>query len=363
MDTFTQIALGAAIGQAVGYRRLGRAALALGAVGGTIPDLDVVTGSLGALAEWQYHRGVTHSLFFGPVVGPILGYGFWHALRRLRPQSPSARPEALGAIVAVLVLSILTHPLLDLCTVYGTQLLAPFSDARFVIPAVPIIDPIYTVILLVAVAFGLARHRVAIAAAAAGLTLSSAFLLYAWDQNQRAEAEARHQLRAAGTAGEVRAYTTIFQPWLRRIVVQEGGQVRIGFLSTWRPAEIPWLCVSRADDPLIDQAFRTPEVQILTRFAQGQIWPSLYRDEQERAVVRFTDLRYGVPGATATGWWGVDVTFDLDGRVASAARIAVPRPPVSWDTIAAIYRAGLGDMAGFYAASGAPLEQADTGSC
>jgi len=362
MDTFTQIVLGAAVGQAVGYRRLGRTALALGAIGGTLPDLDVVANSLGSLAEWQYHRGVTHSLFLGPVIGPILSYGLWRAYRRWRPASPCAQPDGLGAMVAVLILAIVTHPLLDLFTVYGTQLLAPFSDARFVVPAVSIIDPIYTVVLLVAVILGLLRHRAAIPVTVIALTLSSAYLFYCWDQNQQAETEARRQLAAQGQrAADLRAYTTIFQPWLRRVVVREDEHVRVGFVSTWRSSPIPWTCITRPDDPAIERARATPEVQILARFASGQIWPSLRRDEQGRAVVRFTDLRYGVPGPTAAGWWGIDVMLDPQDQVLGAARIAVPRPPLSWSTVGAVYRGGLGDLAGFYTASGASMEQGGPG--
>lgn len=362
MDNVTHLFLGAAIGQAVAYRRLGRTALALGAIGNTLPDLDVLASSLGSLAEWQYHRGVSHSLFFGPVVGPILGYGLWRGFRRWRPASPCADPGALAPIIAILVLALVAHPLLDVFTVYGTQLLAPLSDARFAISGVSIIDPIYTVIVLIAVIVGLMCRHAATAVIAAGvaLTLSSGFLLYSWEQNERAETEARRQLAAEGRRiADLRSYTTIFQPWLRRIVVQEETRLRVGFVSTWQPSPIPWTCVPRTDDPLIGRARATPQAELLARFANDQVWPSLLEDEQGRAVVRLTDLRYGVPGSSIAGWWGVDVTFDADATVLSAVRIAVPRPPLNWSTVAAVYRGGLGDIAGFYAASGAPLPLAD----
>jgi len=42
MDTATQALLGAAVGQAAFGHRLGRRALAWGAVGGLLPDLDVI---------------------------------------------------------------------------------------------------------------------------------------------------------------------------------------------------------------------------------------------------------------------------------------------------------------------------------
>ncbi len=356
MDTFTQIVLGAAVGQATARKTLGRSALALGAAGGLIPDLDVlVVGPLGSLAEWQYHRGVTHSLFFGPVVGPILGYAMWRIYRRWWPQSRCAAPTALGPIIAVLVLALVTHPLLDLFTIYGTQLLAPFSNARFAIPAVPIIDPVYTLVLLAGVAVGLlSRMGVrAHAAAAAALTLSSAYLFYGWAQNQAAEAEARRQLAAHGvTVGTVRAYTTIFQPWLRRVVAQDGDGVRIGFVSTWAPAEIAWTCLRRPHDPAVAAATATPAAQVLAWFADGQIWPQLRRDDTGRTVVRLTDLRYGAPGATVAGWWGVDVVIGPDGQPIDAARIAIPRT-ISGNAVAVVFRAAFGDMAALYEATGA----------
>ena len=42
MDSLTQAALGAAVGQAVAGPRVGRRAAVWGALAGTIPDLDVV---------------------------------------------------------------------------------------------------------------------------------------------------------------------------------------------------------------------------------------------------------------------------------------------------------------------------------
>ncbi|MFX7938344.1 metal-dependent hydrolase, partial [Acinetobacter baumannii] len=59
----------------------------------------------------------------------------------------------------------ISHALLDTCTIYGTQLLQPFSDARFAVPAVGIIDPLYTVILLAAVVIALTTRRWGAAAA------------------------------------------------------------------------------------------------------------------------------------------------------------------------------------------------------
>ncbi|MFB0924476.1 MAG: metal-dependent hydrolase, partial [Vicingaceae bacterium] len=62
MDSITQIVLGAAVGEAVIGKKVGRWAAFWGGVAGTIPDLDVFvsyfTDNISSLA---IHRGFTHS--------------------------------------------------------------------------------------------------------------------------------------------------------------------------------------------------------------------------------------------------------------------------------------------------------------
>src|SRR5262245_6887524 len=140
MDTVTQAVLGAACGQAAGVRTLGRRALGWGAVGGLLPDLDALIGP-GTLLEFRFHRSFMHSVWFGPLVGTALG--LWLHRRDVA----AGRPTSRAAWIAVMVSSILTHPLLDWFTTYGTQLLHPFSGRRFALDAVPIVDPVYTIAL------------------------------------------------------------------------------------------------------------------------------------------------------------------------------------------------------------------------
>jgi inner membrane protein len=77
MDPLTQGLLGASFGQALFGRALGRKALVWGAVVGMAPDLDVVANPVSPMAEWLWHRGPTHALWFGPVVGPVIGWLLW----------------------------------------------------------------------------------------------------------------------------------------------------------------------------------------------------------------------------------------------------------------------------------------------
>ncbi len=65
MDSLTQIALGAAVGEAVLGKKVGNKAVLWGAVAATIPDLDVIPGSfMDAVAGLDFHRGLSHSILF-----------------------------------------------------------------------------------------------------------------------------------------------------------------------------------------------------------------------------------------------------------------------------------------------------------
>ena len=61
MDSLTQIVLGAACGEAVAGRKLGNRAMLWGAIGGTIPDLDVFAGFFtDEITSTAFHRGFMH---------------------------------------------------------------------------------------------------------------------------------------------------------------------------------------------------------------------------------------------------------------------------------------------------------------
>ena len=148
MDPFSQAGLGAVVAQTSAQHKLGFRVVAAGAFAGAMPDLDVfIAGDY--FDNLQMHRGITHSLFFAPVVGPLLGYLF-HRLECRRSEELATR-ERLKYWMLAMTLAILSHPLLDVLTPYGTQLLLPFTDQRFALFAMPIIDPVYTVPLLIAV--------------------------------------------------------------------------------------------------------------------------------------------------------------------------------------------------------------------
>lgn len=342
MDTVTQIALGASVGHLVAGRTLGARACVYGAIGGLIPDLDILLQSEEPLAEWKYHRGITHSLWFGPVVGSIIGWCAWKLARWRKPESAGAADGALKYWIALWVLAIFTHPLLDVFTVYGTQLLAPFSRTRFAISGVPIIDPVYTFILIAGLVaiwrFG-ARSRTAAIASAIALTMTTSYLFLGWAQNSRAEKLARASLSAQGVNPEVlNAYTTMFTIWQRRLVATTKDRHMVGFVSTLNPQPINWRVIAR--DPnattLADAALATPDGQDFRRFAVGPLHARL-----DGSTLRLYDMRYGFPGISVKGIWGAQWSVNGAGPVSRVSRFT-NRPKASFDAVVQIFRAGLG---------------------
>ncbi len=267
MDSLTQIVLGAAVGEATLGRKVGNRAMLWGGIAGTLPDLDVlanlVTDPMSALV---YHRAFTHSFLFALLVAPILGltvhrlYGgqtlsgrvgnnavrgvaavlFFLLLATgsyLMPvevfevpaitatittvffgivgvvtlynhfrRSPSRNENASFAGWTLLFfLAVVTHPLLDCFTAYGTQFWQPVAADRIAWNTISVADPAYTLPFLILLIAAARRGRTENRRRwlnYAGLAVSSAYLLFTvWNHaNVRsimAETVAERQLAVA----------------------------------------------------------------------------------------------------------------------------------------------------------------------
>ncbi|TDG13685.1 metal-dependent hydrolase [Seongchinamella unica] len=172
MDPLTQGTLGAALPQATADRRLAGSAALLGFLAGMAPDLDVLIRSPSdPLLFLEYHRHFTHALIFIPFGGAICALVLHVLLGRRRGLS-------LGQSWLFCTLGYGTHAVLDACTTYGTMLLWPFSDERFAWNTISVIDPLFTLPLLLAVVLAaiwrkpvLARYGLAWAVLYMGLGL------------------------------------------------------------------------------------------------------------------------------------------------------------------------------------------------
>lgn len=338
MDTVTQMLFGATVAQVGFRRRLGRKALAAGALIALVPDLDVAAGWFaGPFANWVHHRGVTHSLFFGPTVGLLLALGLWLWWRRREPDR-RPDPQVLQAWVWLTVAALVTHPIIDVFTSYGTQLLAPFSRHRFAIDAMPIIDPIYSLALVAALVVGIVAKRRVLAAqvsAALALLFITGWTLLGWSVNERVEAVAKQQL---SQPAEVTAYPTLFQPWLRRVVAETPDAVRVGFYSVLDPRQISWAEFPRNGLPPEARAVAaTEQAAILRWFAMDNVFWQVETGADGTATVQALDYRYGLYGGTELGFWGIRAVVDASGRVLEGPEVFSRRPQADGPGLRALW--------------------------
>lgn len=324
MDTVTQAVLGAAVGQAFYSQKLGRRAILWGVAAGTLPDLDMIPISfMGPWAMFLHHRGLTHALWFGPVVGVALGYAVWRWYgRKYKPppleENHPGGPGMLKHWIGLFVLALFTHPLLDIFTSYGTQILAPFSNHRFALHGVAIIDPLYTFILVAALVIGFIarqRSRFAVTAASVALVLTTAYLFYGLFLNERAKSEVQRQLQEEGLFdAEVHCYPTLFQLYLRRAVVRTQGEVRVGMITMWKPGPIAWRSFHEPEHELIDKFRESGPGRIFEWFALGETVATL-KKLPDGCEVRLHDLRYGFHAKPNEGFWGIQAKYDRDGSM------------------------------------------------
>lgn len=142
MDSITQAALGAALGEATLGKKVGNKGAVIGAVVATIPDLDVILYLFyDKLEMLSIHRGFSHSIAFSILGALLLAF----VLSRAR----WLQNIGFKRLLLFAWLCLFTHILLDAFTAYGTQLFLPFSDRRVGFDSINVVDPVYTVPLII----------------------------------------------------------------------------------------------------------------------------------------------------------------------------------------------------------------------
>lgn len=214
MDSLTQAVLGAAIGGAVAPRGSRRKALVAGAVLGTLPDLDVLIDYGGAVENFTYHRGFSHSLF---VLAPV-SVMLWLLLKSWWAPVRGAAYRWL----AVISLALLTHPLLDAHTAYGTQLFWPLAPHPTMWATLFIIDPLYTLPLLAGVLVAATRPLASSSdiALRSALAISVVYIAWSWTAQGIVRSNVEQALAQSGLEhAPVFLTPTPFNTLLWRVVV------------------------------------------------------------------------------------------------------------------------------------------------
>ncbi len=139
MDPLTHGLTGAAAAQTLADTKKHRPAAITAFIAALLPDIETfIHHPSDPLFNIEIHRQFTHALVFIPVGALITASLLWWFMRRRL----SYRELFLFSLIGFA-----THGFMDAVTSYGTELLWPFSDARFAWNLIPIVDPLLTMVM------------------------------------------------------------------------------------------------------------------------------------------------------------------------------------------------------------------------
>jgi len=285
MDSISQAALGAVVGETVLGPKVGNRGLIWGAVAGTIPDLDVLFYPLmDEIDRLGWHRGISHSLLFNCAIAPVLGW----LLFRLNGRRASVKEWSVLSLACLL-----SAVLLDCFTVYGTQVFQPFSDYQIGFNSISIIDPLYTTPLLLAIAVALFLRRSPSArrgVVLTGLALSTLYMGMSIVIKTHVNSVVNESLAQQQIShGRLMTTPTLFNTVLWRTTAEVPGGFYVGYYSLFdTKPEIEFRFVSR-NDHLLQGIRDSRAVSQLLWFSNG--WYTV--EESADGSLTFSDLRFG----------------------------------------------------------------------
>jgi len=285
MDTLSHALLGGAIAQVALGSRLGNRAVFWGMGVALVPDIDVPLGALmSEAAALTFHRGITHSLLFVTLLAPLLG---WLAARLHRQSGVGW--QAWGLTFWLVLLS---HLIIDLFTSYGIQLLLPFHDRAYALASISVIDPLYTLPLLLTVPvlvwFGRGRpirHVLAIT----GITLSSLYLAATLVNKLQVQEIFEYALDRQGVeAQRVFVKPTFFNNLLWRGIAELEEGYLVGFHSRLDDGPPRDFVAFRRNAHHLIPHMGSPVINDLLTVSDGY-----YQVVERDGALYFHDLRYG----------------------------------------------------------------------
>jgi inner membrane protein len=234
------------------------------------------------------HRGPSHSLLLLTLLAPAFA-ALVCAIERRSPR-PTGQPVASWRRWTIaLWLALFTHPLLDLMTVYGTQLFQPISDQAFGVGSIFIIDPLYSLPLMAGLLAALVMRDRGLRANRWGLAVSTAYLAWTVLAQLYVLGHARASLAAAGLADRPVLVTPApLQTLLWRVVVVDGPGYHEGYYALADLGRPLRLQARDRGGELLQTLAQHPQVAQLARFSDG-FYSLALRDGR----VWLTDLRMG----------------------------------------------------------------------
>jgi inner membrane protein len=283
VDSLTHIAIGSAIGMATMGARVPRWRAALwGSVCATLPDLDTFIRHGDPIRDMTFHRGHSHSLLWLTLLAPLIAW----MISRLHRE-----PALLKRWWLLAWLALIFHPLMDVMTIYGTQLGLPFTDYPFGVGSIFIIDPLFTLPVFIGALLALCwRSPRALRWNAAGIALSAAYLAWTFGAQQYVTSIARETLRAQGIdAQRVEVDPTALNSVLWRVTAMTPTSYVEGYYSLFDKSHDIVFREHPRGAALYEQLRSNWNVERMAWFTHG-----FFKMERKDGKVLITDLRLGM---------------------------------------------------------------------
>lgn len=292
MDSLTQIVLGAACGEATLGKKIGNKALLFGAIGGTIPDLDVFVGNWiygNEIDAMLFHRGFMHSILFSVLGAFVFGW----LIYKLYNTGKRKETTNLKDWIWLFFWALFTHPILDCFTPYGTQLFAPFSNYRVAFNNISVVDPIYTIPFLFCLIVMMFFKRQSLNRTLwlkLGIGVSSAYMIFTLVNKLYIDSIFRASLKQEGIVYQ-RYFTqpSIFNNVLWYGTVEMETYYYVGYYSLLDDGNrfSDWTKIPKVRDLTTDDFKR---IEKLAWFSNN--YYSIYKMDKD--TYRYNDLRYPI---------------------------------------------------------------------
>jgi inner membrane protein len=295
MDIITQGLLGSALAQAGAKKDEQKAAAMIGFGAGLLADADVlIRSSSDSLLALEFHRHFTHSLIFIPFGAAIAAGVMW----------PLAKKHLeFRRVYVFCLLGYCLSGLLDACTSYGTHLLWPFADVRTAWSIIAIVDPIFSIALLVGIIIALKRDHVLPARLA--LAFCFVYMLVgigsrnAARQTMQRLAETRSQpherLVVKPTIGNRKLWRSVYLH--DGVLYVDAVRLGLGDAKVYPGTAIPFVSVEDFADIPADSVLRH-DIERFAAFSDG--WIAMQGDNL------IIDVRYSLVPTSLDPLWGIE---------------------------------------------------------
>ncbi|MEM1045850.1 MAG: metal-dependent hydrolase [Pseudomonadota bacterium] len=286
MDSLTQFTLGAAVTVALLGRNAGpRKAVLIGGLMGTLPDLDVFIPYEDPVDSFVLHRGATHSIFVHALATPVIGEALVRSVGALR--------EHRVRVYATVFLVLASHAIIDAMTVYGTRIFWPVWPDPVGVGSIFIIDPLYTVPILIPVIWALCVRSWTARLARVltiGLVFSTSYMALTVALQAYVEDRARTMFEQAGVEPtKVFALAAPFNTVLWKVIAIDEKHYHNLYLSLFDGDQNPSIYSHARRPDLLTCLDGAPAVQKLIWFSDGYL-----RAREADGQILVADLRMGL---------------------------------------------------------------------